>query len=42
MQHGTPEQKKEWLPKIAAGAQFAWVIPNQRRHRPGIIADTRR
>ena len=30
MQHGTPEQKKEWLPKIAAGAQFAlgYTEPN--------------
>jgi hypothetical protein len=30
MRHGTPEQKKEWLPKIAAGAQFAlgYTEPN--------------
>ena len=30
MQHGTPEQKQEWLPKIAAGAQFAlgYTEPN--------------
>ena len=30
MQHGTPEQKKEWLTKIAAGAQFAlgYTEPN--------------
>ena len=30
MKHGTPEQKKEWLPKIAAGASFAlgYTEPN--------------
>ena len=30
MEHGTPEQKKEWLPKIAAGVQFAlgYTEPN--------------
>jgi alkylation response protein AidB-like acyl-CoA dehydrogenase len=30
MRHGTPEQKKEWLPRIAAGAQFAlgYTEPN--------------
>jgi 3-oxocholest-4-en-26-oyl-CoA dehydrogenase alpha subunit len=30
VEHGTPEQKKEWMPKIAAGAQFAlgYTEPN--------------
>ena len=31
--HGTPEQKKEWLPKIAAGAGFALGVGRPARLR---------
>jgi alkylation response protein AidB-like acyl-CoA dehydrogenase len=39
MEHGTPEQKKEWLPKIAAGVQFAlgYTEPNAGTDLAGLV-----
>jgi alkylation response protein AidB-like acyl-CoA dehydrogenase len=45
LEAGTPEQKKAWLPRIAAGqarATLAWTEPNARWDAEGVTATARR